>query len=232
MKKLKTVLGLIVITVLSSVCLVLLYQIYNEEGEFVFFKDTTKISETGEGYDVLVDSEKFDSYFINREDMSFIELSINDAYVKFENEAIWIKDQLMIQGSQINRNFAVYDDCVLVIPFSYKYKLYGGIIIYNLYLDTYAVYEELDGLYIDIIDYDQTVYFTENGVSLSLSNVSGKFMLEGDKTKKICDYKKKKVKDVKRTVIFIYDENEKDFIDTEIITSLDYKSYINSNNYC
>ena len=232
MKKVKTVLGLMVITLMTAICMTLLVVIYkDEDGEFLFFQETTVLTEDGLGYQEGDSGEHFKSFIINRKDMSFVELNINGAYVKFSNEALWIQDNLMIQGSQINRNFAVYDDCVLVFPFTYKYKVYGGIVIYNIYTGEYDIVEKINKMYVDVTDLDQIITFMDGGFSVDLKNVDNYLVMDNGETFKICKYKGK-LKLARASVIYLYDSNDKMFDDTETISEMGLKEYIAVNKYC
>lgn len=231
MKKLKTVLSLVIITVLTTICLTLLYVLYNDDGEFNFFQSTTEVTESGAGFQELDSGEDFHAYMIDRKDMSKVELNINGAYVRFENEALWIQENLMMQGSQINRNFAVYNDSVLVFPFLYKAKVYGGLVIYNIYTNEYSVIDKIDKMYLDITNEDQIITFMNNGVSLDLKNVDNNLVMDGDDTKNICKYKGK-IRTARKSIIYIYDKNDKKFDDIETISELSLESYIVSNGLC
>ena len=233
MKKVKVIISLIVITLVSALCLGLLYVVYNDDSEgFDFFKGTTNVKETGEGYNIIDEQEGFNSYSINRDDMTKLELNINGASVRFENEALWINENLMVQGSELNRNFAVYDDCVLVFAFNYKYKVYGGIVVYNLYQNTFEVVDSIEDMYIDITSVEKDVFFDKAGISLDLKLVDGRYLLKGDKKKDLCKLDKKPGKYAKKSVFYMYDTNDKKFDDTEELMILEFSDYINSNQLC
>ena len=231
MKKLKTILGLSIIGILSIICFVLIYVMYNDDGDFDFFNGTTRVNESDTGYNVVSQGDNFISYVINREDMSFIELNINGTYVKFSNEALWIADNLMIQGSELNRNFAVYNDCVLVFPFAYKAKVYGGIVIYNIYTGEFEVVEKLNKMYIDITNVDQIVSFDDAGMSVDLKNVDGNLVMDDGETYNICKYKGK-IKTARASIIYLYDKNDKKFDGFEKVSDLPLLDYKISNEYC
>ena len=137
----------------------------------------------------------------------------------------------MIQGSQINRNFAVYDDCVLVFPFTYKYKVYGGIVIYNIYTGEYDIVEKINKMYVDVTDLDQIITFMDGGFSVDLKNVDNDLVMDNGETFKICKYKGK-LKLARASVIYLYDSNDKKFDDTETISEMGLKEYIVVNKYC
>lgn len=227
MKKASIIIMVIIILLLAIFFIIRLINPSEEDIDPELTTTTTKLIESELGYQEVSSEEHFISYIINKEDLSDIELTVNDINITVSSYKLMIDDDLIIEDISINRDFAIYSNKLLVLSINYNKLPKSGFILYDLYEKEYEVIDKISDMFID-----DNYQLMNNGIIVNLKLVEDQLFLTDKDTKDLCKLEISNETIVKVSMVYLYDINEKRFINTEEVSSISYESYIASNNLC
>ncbi len=201
--------------------LYLIYYFMNPNAFLVNNNTTTTISM--ENYYIKDSNNYYASYGINNIS-SKLEIDLNNVSFNYNNMAISINNNKIIDNVTLLSDFAKYgNNLVLIYKYNDSYK--EGIIIYDINNNKYNIIDELDNLYIKEIS-----NISSNSLNIIVSNVDGNKIYVNN-TEDICNAMISDDYIVNENIIYNYDNSNNNF-SYEVISSMTKGSYVAINNLC
>ena len=223
----KLLLTLLVFTILIvAISVIALLIVPDSPSEYL---TTTTLAPTAEGYSSIDNGSNYQAFAINRELDSNFSMNFEEHIIEYSDGILKINDIDICSDVILNRNFALYNERLLVLSCNLKASFKSYIIIYDLYNNEFEIIDSIEDRFVSI---DDNLIFEDIGFAFDTRIVDDDRIYVNNSDYDICSFDYAGDTIVIANVQYIYDMNSKSFNDYEIVSSLDYEAYKASNQLC